>query len=104
MPEFTFLTSIFHPNVDDKGEADAYMLGKEEWKPASKIRDVILKIPASMIVPNFEGRFSNFEAWHLFIDNPEEFKKKAAAETKKYAMHWRFLKMNIVKNFSFWIL
>ncbi len=51
MPEFTFKTSIYHPNVDDKGEICKQMLGEAEWKPASKIRDVIAKIADLMIVP-----------------------------------------------------
>ncbi len=57
-----------------------------------------------MIVPQFEGAL-NGEAWRLAFENPEEFKKKAAAETKKYAMNWRFLKMNVFKIVSInWIL
>lgn len=35
-PKITFLTKIYHPNVDEKGQICLPIISPENWKPATK--------------------------------------------------------------------
>lgn len=35
-PKITFLTKIYHPNVDEKGQICLPIISAENWKPATK--------------------------------------------------------------------
>ena len=35
-PEITFITPIFHPNVDETGKICLNIINPEQWKPATK--------------------------------------------------------------------
>jgi len=40
-PKLTFLTPIYHPNVDEKGQVCLPIITPENWKPATKTEQVI---------------------------------------------------------------
>ena len=35
-PKITFLTKIYHPNIDEKGQVCLPIISAENWKPATK--------------------------------------------------------------------
>ncbi|XP_054826471.1 ubiquitin/ISG15-conjugating enzyme E2 L6 isoform X2 [Eublepharis macularius] len=40
-PKITFKTKIYHPNVDEKGQVCLPIISNENWKPTTKIDQVI---------------------------------------------------------------
>lgn len=43
---------MYHPNVDDDGSICIGLLKSEEWKPSTKLRDVLLALRQLMVEPN----------------------------------------------------
>ena len=35
-PKITFLTKVYHPNIDEKGQVCLPIISAENWKPATK--------------------------------------------------------------------
>jgi len=35
-PKITFLTKIYHPNIDEKGQVCLPIISPENWKPATR--------------------------------------------------------------------
>ena len=54
-PQLTFITPIYHPNVNENGEIDASILtvlkGHNSWSPALRIRTVLLTVVAILNTP-----------------------------------------------------
>jgi ubiquitin-conjugating enzyme E2 L3 len=40
-PVLRFITPIYHPNIDDKGNMCLTLLSTENWKPTTKMSDVL---------------------------------------------------------------
>eukprot|EP01091_Cochliopodium_minus_P007188 TRINITY_DN17109_c0_g1_i1.p1 TRINITY_DN17109_c0_g1~~TRINITY_DN17109_c0_g1_i1.p1 ORF type:complete len:158 (+),score=44.99 TRINITY_DN17109_c0_g1_i1:41-514(+) len=86
-PEVKFITPIHHPNVDQKtGELCQRFLGGEngtEWKPETKMKDVIEKIQNLLGKP--EPEFSVDEAiMDQFANNNKDWFKDAKEKCKRY--------------------
>lgn len=47
-PKITFLTKIYHPNVDEKGQVCLPIISPDNWKPATKTE---------------QGHFLHFKVW-----------------------------------------
>ena len=83
-PRVLFKTSIFHPNVSDKGEicADIY---EKDWAPTKKMQDVFNIIRTMLLSPNLETPL-NEEAGKLCRESKDEFFKRASEHTAKNAL------------------
>ena len=85
--DFTILTPIHHPNVDPKSRkvCDNF-LGGNDWKPETKMREVLEKIYNLFADPDPTLHTENgAEIMEQFVNNKEEWKKEAKRLTKKNA-------------------
>ena len=84
-PKVRFLTKIYHPNADHKGNICLSIL-KDEWAPTlttSKVLEVIVML-LKQPNPN-DPLFA--EAAQLYVENRNEYMKRASEITRKYATH-----------------
>merc|ERR1711925_61690 len=71
-PKVHFKTPIYHPNIDEKGQVCLPIVSAENWKPATKIEQVIQSLV---------GLVNDPEPDHpLRADLAEEFTKDKKAE------------------------
>ena len=56
-PNVAFMTKIYHPNVDEKGEicADMLEISPDKWAPTKQLTKIIDKIYSLMIAPNLDS-------------------------------------------------
>lgn len=83
-PKVRFITKVYHPNIDRLGRICLDIL-KDKWSPALQIRTVLISIQALMSAPNPDDPLNNEAADHWKSDEMGA-KKKAAAETRMYAL------------------
>ena len=86
-PSLSFQTKIWHPNVsnDDKGLMCLGLLRPDQWKPSSKIRDVLVFAQQLLVEPMPEDAVEAGIAQEMREDRGA-WEKKARAWTKLYAM------------------
>ena len=86
-PTLNFATKIYHPNVtnDEKGSMCLGLLRPDQWKPSSRIADVVIFARQLLSEPMpddaVEGAIGN-----EYREDRKEFVKKAKQWTKQYAM------------------
>lgn len=83
-PKGYFVTKIFHPNVDDKGNICVNTL-KKDWKPEQGIVHVLTVIKCLLIVPNPESAL-NEEAGKLLLEKYDDYVKRARLMTSIHAL------------------
>ena len=83
-PKVNFKTSIYHPNVDEKGQVCLPIIAPENWKPAVKM-DQVLKALLDMInLPEPEHPL-RADLAEEYTKDKTSFNKKAESETVKHA-------------------
>ncbi|CAD8067526.1 unnamed protein product [Paramecium primaurelia] len=84
-PKGLFNTKIFHPNVSEKGEICVNTL-KKDWNPNQwSLKNIFEVIKCLLIVP-FPESSLNEEAGKLFMENYDEYFKRAKLLTNIYAL------------------
>ena len=53
-PKILFLTKIYHPNFDDKGQVRLPILSPENWKQSTRIETIIQAIVDLINEPDLE--------------------------------------------------
>ncbi|XP_014778456.1 ubiquitin-conjugating enzyme E2 L3 [Octopus bimaculoides] len=82
-PRITFKTKIYHPNVDEKGQVCLPIISAENWKPASKMDQVIDALLALVNDPEPEHPL-RADLAEEFTKDKKKFLKNAEEHTKKY--------------------
>lgn len=87
-PQVTFVTPIYHPNIDSAGRICLNILKLPPsggWKPCLNISTILTSIQVLMAEPNPDDPLMADIANEFKYDN-EEFKQKARLWTQKHAM------------------
>ncbi|MCJ1396864.1 hypothetical protein MMC11_000054 [Xylographa trunciseda] len=85
-PTLNFTTKIYHPNVtnDDKGSMCLGLLRPDEWKPSSRIRDVLVFARGLLLEPVPEDAVEQGIAAEYRAERAA-WEKKAREWTARYA-------------------
>jgi len=71
-PKITFLTKIFHPNIDENGNICLDLLRNESWVPSLNMTFIINAIQSLLSNPNCNDPL-NIDASNLFRKDKNEF-------------------------------
>ena len=82
-PKVTFITKIYHPNIDKLGRICLDIL-KSSWTPVLQIKSVLLSIQALLCSPD-EKDFLNIEVAEHWKKDPKGAQELARKWTKLYA-------------------
>ncbi|KRZ14210.1 Ubiquitin-conjugating enzyme E2 L3, partial [Trichinella zimbabwensis] len=83
-PKISFLTKIYHPNVDEKGQLCLPLILPENWKPATKTEHIIDSLISLVNQPEPEHSLRT-ELAEEYTKDRKKFMKNAEEYTKKYA-------------------
>ncbi|KAG9061111.1 hypothetical protein KI688_007740 [Linnemannia hyalina] len=83
-PKVKFLTKVYHPNIDEEGAICVALLKNDQWKPATRISQVLKSLVALLEQPNPDDPLMTDIAEIYSTDQPK-FQKNAKEHTKKYA-------------------
>lgn len=82
-PHVTFLTPIFHPNINQRGNTILDVLGTE-WRPAFTVPQILRHLMALLETPNPDDPFV-YEIAPLYRRSKAEFEEKAKEQAKLHA-------------------
>lgn len=83
-PKVTFLTPIYHPNINDRGTICLDIL-KDQWTPALCFTELCMSISALLCAPNGNDPLAA-ELGNLYNTNRKKFNTNATEHTKKNAV------------------
>ncbi|KAM9306328.1 ubiquitin-conjugating enzyme E2 L3-like [Pholidichthys leucotaenia] len=83
-PKITFKTKIYHPNIDEKGQICLPMISNENWKPATRIKQVIECLLTTVNTPEPDHPLRADLADEYTRDR-QKFMKNAEEYTKKHS-------------------
>uniref|UniRef100_A0A1I8ETH8 GDP-4-keto-6-deoxy-D-mannose-3,5-epimerase-4-reductase n=2 Tax=Wuchereria bancrofti TaxID=6293 RepID=A0A1I8ETH8_WUCBA len=87
-PKITFLTKIYHPNVDEKGQVCLPIISPDNWKPATKTEQVMNALLGLITEPEPDHPL-RADLAEEFTKDRKKFNKTAEDYTKKYAFESR---------------
>jgi len=82
-PKLTFLTKIYHPNIDEKGQVCLPIIAPENWKPATKTEQVVESLIALINDPEPEHPL-RADVAEEFTKERKKFMKNAADHASKF--------------------
>ncbi|CAD5115451.1 unnamed protein product [Dimorphilus gyrociliatus] len=83
-PKITFVTKIYHPNIDEKGQVCLPIISTDNWKPATRTDQVIQSLIALVNDPEPEHPL-RADLAEEFTKDKRKFMKNAEEHTKKWA-------------------
>ena len=83
-PKITFLTKIYHPNIDEQGQVNLAIINAKNWKPATKTDQVIQALVALVHNPEPENPL-RADLAEEYIKDKKKFFKNAEDFTKKHS-------------------
>lgn len=94
-PEMKFETELFHPNIYADGRVCISILhppgtdrfneqetADERWRPILGVESILVSVISLLVDPNLESP-ANMDAAVLYKNEPEAWKKKVRALTRK---------------------
>ncbi|KAF9578220.1 hypothetical protein BGW38_006097 [Lunasporangiospora selenospora] len=84
-PKVKFLTKIYHPNIDEEGAICIALLKSDQWKPATRLNQVLRSLVTLLEAPNPEDPLMTDIA-ELYSSDLPRFLKTAKEHTRKFAM------------------
>jgi ubiquitin-conjugating enzyme E2 L3 len=83
-PRVTFVTKIYHPNVDEKGQICLPLVTPENWKPATRTEQVMHSLLAMITEPELDHPL-RADLAEEYRKDKKKFFKNAEDHTKKHA-------------------
>ena len=85
-PTVQFITPIYHPNVDEKGQVCLPVISPQNWKPATKIKQVLICLHCLINKPELDHPLRSDLAQQC-RDDRSTFDKIASEHTRTNATH-----------------
>jgi ubiquitin-protein ligase len=82
-PKITFVTPIYHPNVDDKGNICIALLKPDNWKPAVSMETVLVSVTNLLSEPNPDDPMDTSIA-NEYLNNHAQFLANVKKWIDKY--------------------
>ncbi|ORY93706.1 ubiquitin-conjugating enzyme/RWD-like protein [Lobosporangium transversale] len=83
-PKVKFTTKIYHPNIDEEGAICVALLKNDQWKPATRVNQVLRALVTLLEQPNPEDPLMTDIA-EIYVTDQAKFQKTAKDYTKRYA-------------------
>uniref|UniRef100_A0A7E4UUZ7 E2 ubiquitin-conjugating enzyme n=1 Tax=Panagrellus redivivus TaxID=6233 RepID=A0A7E4UUZ7_PANRE len=83
-PKLNFITKIYHPNIDEKGNVCLGIINPDHWKPATRAEQVLQCLISMIVEPDFDHPLRSDLAKEYQSDK-KKFLKAAEEFTKKHA-------------------
>ncbi|KAK3836634.1 MAG: ubiquitin-conjugating enzyme/RWD-like protein [Linnemannia elongata] len=83
-PKVKFLTKVYHPNIDEEGAICVALLKNDQWKPATRISQVLKSLVTLLEQPNPDDPLMTDIA-EIYSTDQAKFQKNAKEHTKKHA-------------------